>query len=221
MITITNLSKNYGKNKVLQDVNINIPENKISFLMGENGAGKTTFIKCLVQLENYKGQILFDEKEFQDVRDEVLAIYDDAPLYTNLSGIENLDLMNFRKLKKKECYNIALKYLSGDILKRKVSTYSYGQRKKLFIALVEICSPKYLIMDEISNGLDYESMKGLKKSLKEWSKNMTIILTGHQFDFYNNLIDELYIVKDSQITYFENLDLNKENLGDIYDENII
>ena len=165
MITINKLSKSYGTKRILDDVSFEIESNKITFIMGENGTGKTTLIKCLTEMEDYYGDITFDEKRVDVVRNEIFVLFDDCPFYGNLTGINNLQIFSERRKSKEEVKAIGEKYLSCDTLKSKVETYSNGQRKKLGIALIECLKPKYIILDEISNGLDYVSLKQLKKML--------------------------------------------------------
>lgn len=222
MIECKNLSKKYGKNVILKHTNVTIKKNRISFLMGPNGHGKTTFIKCMMDMENYEGKFFFNGKSIDHVRDQILVLWDDCPFYSNISGFKNLLLLSENKKSKKQIKEIANKYLSGEILKEKVKHYSYGQRKILALVLVEILQPKYLIMDEISNGLDYERIRYTQQLIKEWVKHSTILLTGHQFDFYNEIIDDLFILKNQRITLevedFQNSDVKLE---DIYDLEII
>ncbi|MEK4223106.1 ATP-binding cassette domain-containing protein [Bacillus sp. FSL W8-0116] len=212
MIDIINLTKTYRNKTVLDKINVQIPPNKIAFIMGENGAGKTTLLKCLLELEEYSGKILYDGKTIDEVRNDIHVVYDDSPFYLNLNGYKNIELLLTNRIQKEQIREVANAYLSHDILKNKVKKYSYGQRKKLSLIIATLSQPKYLLMDEVSNGLDYDSMQFLKTTLKEWSKNMTIITTGHQFDFYAPIIDELFILKQSKLTKLNNF---KESGGDL------
>ena len=222
MIRVNNLSKKYKNNLLFDNVNIAFENNKISFLLGKNGSGKTSLIKCIFGLEKYDGYISFDDKSVNDVRNKCFVIWDDAPFYTNLTGLQNIEVLSESKYSKHEIKKCALKYLGMDILKRKVKTYSYGQRKKLALIMVDLLKPVYLIMDEISNGLDYESVCELKKQIKIWSIDKTIILTGHQFGFYNDIVDDIFVIKDNTISPcsrdFQN---NDESLEELYDEELL
>ena len=221
MIQCVDLSKCYSNKNIINRSNFEICDNKISFLMGPNGSGKTTLMKCMMEMEDYKGKIIFDGKKINQVRNECLVLWDDCPFYTYLSGLKNLMIFSENKKSKNQITEIACKYLDHELLRDKVKTYSYGQKKKLAISLVEILEPKYLFMDEISNGLDYDMIKILKEYIKKWSETMMIFLTGHQFSFYNNLIDSLFIFKDKQITLLEeNFNDCSELLEEIYDEKI-
>ena len=221
MITISNLSKSYKNNQIFADTNCQLRENKISFLIGPNGAGKTTLVKCVFALESYSGKILFNGKSIEEVRDNCLVIWDDCPFYLNLSGLNNLYILSEDKCKKSEIFEYAKEFLGMDVLKRRVSSYSYGQKKRLALALVEILRPKYLFMDEVSNGLDYETIRFLQERIKTWSKTTTIFLTGHQFDFYQDIIDDLFLIKDNNLHLSQtDFDTHQRKIGEIYDNEI-
>ncbi|MDQ0175964.1 ATP-binding cassette domain-containing protein [Bacillus chungangensis] len=222
MIECKNISKKYGENVIIKNSSFDIQNNKISFLMGPNGHGKTTLIKCMMGMEQFQGDFLFSGEKINSVRKEILVLWDDCPFYTNLTGFKNLMIFSENKKPKKEIKEIASKFLGSDLLKNKVKHYSYGQKKKLALALVEILEPKYLIMDEISNGLDYEMIRYIQKLIKHWAKHTTVLLTGHQFSFYNEIIDDVFIFKSKDISLlvedFQHSDLKLE---DIYDESIV
>ena len=122
MIEISNFSKKYNKKTIINSSSFKINKNKISFFMGSNGSGKTTLIKCIMGLESYSGNILFNDK-----KNNCLVLWDDCPFYTNLSGLKNLILFSEGKKTKKSVIELSLKYLDNDLLNRKVKYYSYGQ----------------------------------------------------------------------------------------------
>lgn len=196
MLTIENLEKKYKENIIFQNVNLAIPKQKITFIAGKNGTGKTTLLKCLLDLESYKGSIKFDNHDIHSVRDDIFVVYDNTPLYENLSGYHNIELLLNKILPKKHMHNVSETLLKPNILKSKVKSYSYGQRKKLSLIIAILAEPKYLFLDEVSNGLDYESLIELKKWLLQYSSMITIIAIGHQFEFYADLIDSLIIMND-------------------------
>lgn len=219
MIDFKKFSKSYKKNLVFKESSFTIPNSKISFFIGPNGSGKTTLIKCMLGLEQYGGEILYDLKNVENVRNKIMVIWDDCPFLENLSGLENLRIFSENIIiNKKEILQKAQKYLDNNILKRKVKTYSYGQKKKLALALLIILDPEIIIMDEISNGLDYDLMQSLKKDILKLSLNHSIILTGHQFGFYEELVDIVYIIKDGEIQIVDNnYKDSKERLEEIYE----
>lgn len=207
MLSVFKLSKKYGNKTILKDVNIVFPDKKINFILGRNGVGKTTLYKCILGLENYDGVIETD--------DRIYCIYDEQPFYLNLSGLDNIELY-------KSMYNIAdisaidNSFLDMELLKKKVKHYSYGQRKKLALLLADIVQPQIILLDEASNGLDYETIKYLKSRLVKWKEDLTVLVTGHQLDFYNTVVDNVYVMKKGDL--IEVGDLSGSSLEDIYEK---
>lgn len=217
IINVINLTKYYGKHLVFDNVSLKINEDRVSYLMGKNGSGKTTFFKCLLNLEGYQGEFEFADKRKADVDNQIFVIFDDCPFYGNLTGYQNIDLFGIKSTK--ACLEmICQKYLPHDLLRRKFKNYSYGERKKLALIIVEILKPAYLFMDEISNGLDFESVKTLQKDIKDLSKTTCVILTGHHFEFYEKIVDDVYVIQDHTITKIPFNRNNNDSLEKIYNE---
>ncbi len=161
-------------------------------------------------------------REYSEVlRGRILAIWDDCPFYQNLSGWKNLRLMAGESWNRDFAVEAAISYLPEETLNRKVKSYSYGQKKKLALALARIRDPEVLIMDEISNGLDYETMTELKKKLRRWSEQKTVLLTGHQFGFYNGLVDDVYRIRDRKLELVrEDFRNTADTLEEVYEKSI-
>lgn len=219
MIDIKGLKKSYGENVVLSNCNETFKTNHVSLILGANGSGKTTFAKCLSGLETYSGSINFDGKNISDANKELLVVWDDCPFYENLSGLDNLYILSDCIMSRKEIENIGCERIGKDLLTKKVKKYSYGQKKKLTLCLVEILKPKYLMMDEISNGLDVDAISDLKKEIKKWSGKMTMILTGHQLGFYEDIVQDVYFLKQGNLKLIcEDYHSGERRLEDIYEE---
>lgn len=216
MIELVNFEKKYQKKRLYAPTSLSIPSNSISFLMGKNGCGKTTLLKCIAGLEDYQGNILFDGQELSKVREHCLVIWDDSPAYANLTGLQNLNIFTEGRSTSKRIKEISEKYLSREVLKRKVKTYSYGQKKKMMLALAELLQPTYLIMDEISNGLDVDMMNELVTYLKTIKDNCTILLTGHQFSFYEKVAEHVFIKKNDNVTYILPEERDSKSLEELY-----
>lgn len=222
MIKFVNFAKYYNNQAILKDVNLEIADNKITFIMGKNGAGKTTLVKCMLGLEDYAGEIQYDLGVSEnEEKKRILAIWDEFPFYDGMTGLNNLYVFSEGMKSQREILEIAQKYLGKEILKRKVKSYSYGQRKKLSLILVEILEPQIVVMDEVSTGLDYETMVYLKKYIRELAKSATIVLMGHQFEFYNDLIEEMVVIKKGSMKTLEKDFQNSgHQLEEIYEEEL-
>ncbi len=221
MINLVQYQKSYGKKVLYVPTDLTIPSNSVSFLMGKNGCGKTTLLKCLAGLEAYEGEILFDGKPLSAVREKCLIIWDDSPCFTNLNGLQNLHLLCEGRKTKNEIRNAAECYLEYPVLKQKVRSYSYGQKKKLMLALADLLNPEYLIMDEISNGLDVDMMDELARHLLEMKSHCTILLTGHQFSFYEKVAEHIFLKRNQKVVYIAPEIRAKKNLEEIYHDKTI
>lgn len=219
MIELIKYEKKY-KSIIYSETNIVFPDNKVNFIMGKNGSGKTTLFKCIAGLEGYSGKIKYDGLTLDKVRNEIYVVWDDTPFYDKLNGFDNIILFSEGKIKRTEIMKYAADYLDENTLKRKVKSYSYGQKKKLSIILLEILKPKYIFMDEISNGLDVDTMKLLENKIKKFQKNSTIILTGHQFSFYQHVADNVFVKKDTELKQIDYDKLKNNSLENIYNEEI-
>ncbi|HBI85154.1 MAG TPA: ABC transporter ATP-binding protein [Ruminococcus sp.] len=216
MIKLVDFQKQYKHTAIYAPTNIVFPSNSISFLMGKNGCGKTTLLKCIGMLEGYSGEILFDGKHLPEVRNQCMIIWDDSPCFHNLSGMQNLMILSDGHYSKKEIRQTADRYLDDSVLKRKVKSYSYGQRKKLMLILADLLKPTYLIMDEISNGLDIDMMDSLASHLKDLKNHCTIILTGHQFAFYEKIAEHIFVKNKTTITEIPPDEYAVQTLEEIY-----
>ena len=216
MISIEKLSVQYGNNVIYRDVNMEIPDKGINFLMGKNGAGKTTLVKCLLDFMRYKGSIIINGHKYSPDKKDVFAVFDDASLYANLTGLQNIMLITGTN--RNDAIENSEILLSKSLLNKKVKTYSYGERKKVLLIIVDILRPRVLLMDEVSNGLDYETMLLLKSRIQVWANNTLMILTGHQFEFYKDIVDRIYVINGQKIKCIEKED--NRTLEEIYEESI-
>mgnify|MGYP002322021156 CR=1 FL=1 len=108
----------------------------------------------------------------------------------------------------------AQRYLSEERLSKRVSTYSLCEGKRLSLIIWNLLEPSLTMMDEVTNGLDYESLNILKEDLIRSKNEKIILLTGHQFEFYEEIIDDLYVIKNKKI-----LKVDKGGLKKIYESN--
>lgn len=220
MVSVRELSKHYASNVVLNNINISLSDKSIHFLMGKNGSGKTTFIKCLLNLEEFSGSIMYDGKALNNIRSSVFAIFDDIPLYSNLTGFQNIRLM----VDSDEKFDITriTQYglLSHKKLKERVKHYSLGEKKKLSLLAAMLINAQILVVDEISNGLDIESLETLKECLRELSKSSLILATGHHFEFYEQIIDDLLVLHNGTIIQITDFQKGGVTLHEVYKQYI-
>lgn len=220
MIELKQFEKNYKNNLLYSSTNLIFPNHAISFIMGSNGCGKTTLLKCIAGLEDCKGTILFDGKTLDEVRSRCFVIWDDTPCFSNLTGIQNIKILSEVK-SNSEIAKAAAKYLDYSVLKQKVKSYSYGQKKKLMLAVADLLQPDYLIMDEISNGLDVDMMDELAEHLNKMKAHTTILLTGHQFAFYEKVAEHVFVKRGNSLFYVSPDMRASRTLEEIYHDQTI
>ena len=217
-IEIENISFQHQKNKsILQDVSCIVPENKISVLIGSNGAGKSTFIKlCAGILEPTTGIVKIDDHHLRDYakkhkakRIAYLSQNQCIPEGVSVYDFVKLGRFCHRKLFKK---NIADKTIiqealaSVDMLAYKnkfVSQLSGGQQQRVRIALLLAQQAKYLLLDEPMTGLDLKQQLEIIALLQQLrdKHDKTIIVVLHDLNHVNMLADCIYALKDGQISY--------------------
>lgn len=209
MIKITNLTKIYKDNIILLDTNITLEDKKTYFVLGKNGLGKTTLIKCLLGLETYGGNITY----IPEKRKTVFPVFDDMPMYPMLNGYDNIRLLTGLTYTVNQINK--LQGLNAKVLKKKVGYYSLGEKKKLLMLSAMLKKPKYLILDEISNGLDIETTEWMVESINQLKRECLIVATGHDFEFYNKILDEIIVLNENKLIKVEH---NGESLYDVYNQ---
>lgn len=204
MLKVENLTKKYEKKVILKDVNLNILAPGIYYLIGENGSGKTTFFKCLLGLEKFYGEIYFSDHK------TIFCLYDDLPLYQNLTGYENVALLTEKRFLKKRILEVASELFGNteQFYHTKVRNYSLGQKKLVGLLLIKLLNPNYLILDEVTNGLDLKKKKLLKSLLLEFKKTSIVILSGHEIHFYKDIADYYFLLENEQIMSIDSERIN-------------
>ncbi len=209
MLSVSGMSKSYGSTVVLTDVDASVPAHGTTFLMGPNGAGKTTFIRCLLGLESHSGDVRWNGVPFMGASDLVFPVFEDTPFYRKLTGLQNLRLLAPVSL------GGSRQYLSRDVLRRKVGTYSHGQRMRLALTAALNSGAALVILDEPTNGLDVETARRLRADMVELGQETAFLVTGHHLDFYDGLVDHLLVLKEGKILTSASDNEQSDGRGDL------
>lgn len=197
-IQVNHLYKAFGKQQVLEDVNMTILPGKSLGVVGNNGSGKTVLMKCICGfLKPDSGSIFVQGKQIGRERDfpENIGVIIETPGFIpNLTGYQNLKILaSLRgKIGKREIYETLERVGLNPKMKKPVSKYSLGMRQRLGIAQAIMENPEVLILDEPFNGLDkagVEHMRTLILELKHQGKS--ILLASHNALDIEALCDEV------------------------------
>ena len=196
------LTKHYKNVKALDNININIKRGKIYGLVGKNGAGKTTLMRIIAGLTlPSSGTIeLFGcDKSLEEKRKLIGSMIEVPAFYSYMSARENLEAIRIgHGIPDKNVVDSMLKKVKlEDTGKKKVSNFSMGMKQRLGIAMTLLNSPKFLILDEPTNGLDPVSVVELRNLLIELAKDsmMTIMISSHALEQLYHLASD-YIFMD-------------------------
>jgi ATP-binding cassette subfamily F protein 3 len=200
VIEAEDVTKSYGDKVILKDISLLVERgSKIAFV-GQNGQGKSTFIKAIVDEFEYKGQIKLghnvqvgyfaqNQAEYLDGEITLLETMENAATDTNRSKVRDM-LGSF--------------LFRGDDVDKKVKVLSGGERNRLALCKLLLQPINVLVMDEPTNHLDIKSKNVLKSALQKYEG--TLLLVSHDRDFLQGMSNIVYEFKDQKI---------KEYLGDI------
>ncbi len=223
-INLRNVSVFYGKNRVLNNISLNIPENSITVIIGPSGCGKTTLLKCFnrlldeVEEARVTGEILLDGKNIHDPDVDVtqirkkmgllsqkpqvlpMSIYDNVAFGPRLHGLRG----------KNELDRLVEKYLrlSGlweeikDRLDEPASRLSIGQQQRLCLARGLAVEPEILLCDEPTSALDPQSSRNVEAQLLRLKNSYTIVLVTHILRQARRLADYVAFLYEGELIEF-------------------
>ncbi len=210
VVIVKNLVKKFGDNTALNDISLDIEDNKIVGLIGPDGAGKTTFIRSLLGLLlPTSGTISILGLNPSENVDELHKVIGYMPqkfgLYEDLTVIENLnlyaDLKNVVGQDRVESFKMLLDFTSLEPFKdRLAGNLSGGMKQKLGLACALLGKPKFLLLDEPGVGVDPISRRELMKMVRNLSADMTILWSTSYLDEAENF-DEVILFNEGKLIY--------------------
>lgn len=203
VIETKNLTKRYGTQKSVADLNIHVRKGRIYGLLGRNGAGKTTTMKMLLGLTRpTAGEVLIWGKPLRGNGRTILprigSLIEAPGFYPNLTATENLSLFaKLRGVPNPHAIKDALDLVSLPYEDKKLfSQYSLGMKQRLAIALVVLHDPELLILDEPINGLDPIGIAEVRLFIRRLcdEKEKTILISSHILSEISLLADDIGII---------------------------
>ena len=203
-----NITKKYGNQVAVNNVNMTIKKGEIYGFIGQNGAGKTTLIRLITGLIHKSGgeiELLgaSGENELNKARTKVGSLIETPSFYTNMTARENLEVSRLvRDIPGKKCIDEVLELVGlKDVEKKKVKNFSLGMRQRLGIANAIMGNPKLLILDEPINGLDPMGIVEIRELLKKINKekDMTILISSHILSELSELATTYGIISNGKL----------------------
>ena len=218
VIEIKNLTKVYGKNRGIQDINISVKEGEIYGFIGPNGAGKSTTIKTLLNfIYPTSGEALIfgmdSVKESEKIKEYIGYVSSEVRYYDDVKVKDIIKYaQSFYPKSNKEYVDRICNELELD-MNKKMGELSLGNKKKVAIAQSLINNPKLLILDEPTNGLDPLMQKKLFNILiEEKEKGNTVFLSSHNLVEVQNLCDRVCVIKEGKIVDIIEIEKSKTEL---------
>jgi ABC-2 type transport system ATP-binding protein len=205
LVTITGLSKKFGTNTAVDNLNLDLEKGLCTALLGPNGAGKTTTLSMLAGImKQTTGKITFSGAVGNDFRKYIGYLPQYPVFYGWMTGKEYLQYVGqLADLSKQEAGTKADELLElvgiAEAKKRKINGYSGGMKQRLGIAQALINDPQLLILDEPVSALDPIGRREVLTLMKRLKEKTTILFSTHVLHDAEEICDYIYIIKDGQL----------------------
>jgi Cu-processing system ATP-binding protein len=220
MIIATNVTKQYGKLKALDNVSVTCNRGQSISLIGPNGSGKTTFIKCLLgMVVPDSGFITFNKQNIAldwKYRQHIGYMPQTGRYPDNMTIDQLMKMMKdirkpFHPVIDDELFEL---FELGRISNKRMSSLSGGTRQKVSASLAFIFQPQILILDEPTAGLDPVATEILKEKIrKEKEKGKLILITSHILSDLDDIITEVIYLQDGALVFHKSLENLKKDTG--------
>lgn len=206
VIEVNHLSKSYGQNEVLKDIDFHVNKGEVVCIIGSSGSGKSTLLRCINLLEKptggeiiYNGEnILNDNHDICQYRTKLGMVFQQFNLFNNHNVLSNCTVGQIDVLKKnkKEAEETALKYLKvvgmDEYINAKPKQLSGGQKQRVAIARALSMEPDVMLFDEPTSALDPEMVGEVLKVMKELAESgLTMLVVTHEMGFAREVSDRV------------------------------
>ena len=214
VLKATGITKKYGAAKALDKVSIEIKRGMIYGLIGENGAGKSTFMRTIMGLISIdEGSIeLFGTTDLQAARRRMCQSIETPALYPELTARDNLRIQAANGgVSDREIEDLLKMMRLENTGKKKAKNFSLGMRQRLAIANALITNPEFLILDEPTNGMDPAGMAEMREIIQRLVKErgITVLLSSHLLDELSQIATHYGILHEGHLIK----ELSKEELA--------
>ena len=214
IIKVEHLSKKFGENGVLKDINYEIKQGEVVVIIGPSGSGKSTFLRCMNLLETpTSGQILFEGQDITDSKNDIFKmrekmgmVFQNFNLFPNMSVLDNITLspVKVKKENKQAAETYAKELLQTVGLPDKANAYpqslSGGQQQRIAIARALAMKPDVMLFDEPTSALDPEMVGEVLGVMQRLAKEgMTMVIVTHEMGFAKEVGDKIVFMDGGYI----------------------
>jgi polar amino acid transport system ATP-binding protein len=214
IIQVKDLSKSFGQNVVLSDIDIEINRQEVVVVVGPSGSGKSTFLRCLNLLEKpERGEITIDGRSLLDkhtrieeIRAEVGMVFQQFNLFPHMSVMDNIMLspMKVRKRSPEQARKKGMELLGKVGLANKADSFpsslSGGQAQRVAIARALAMEPKIMLFDEPTSALDPEMIGEVLAVMKDLAREgMTMVVVTHEMGFAREVGNRIVFMEQGRI----------------------
>ena len=212
VIETRDLVRDFGKNRVVNHVNINVNPGEIVGLLGPNGAGKTTTFYMVVGLiEATSGEVFLGEQNltrmpmYRRARCGIGYLPQEASVFRKMTVEQNIraiaETVPFSKAEREACVERHLEELGlTGLARQKAYTLSGGERRRLEISRALVTEPKFLLMDEPFSGVDPISVSEVQKIIVELAeRNIGVLITDHNVRETLSIVDRAYLLHEGEV----------------------
>ena len=217
MIKVEKLSKSFGNNTVLKEIDLTVAEGEVIAIIGPSGSGKSTLLRCLNLLEKPNDGTItiaditlnakrYNHKEEIALRHRSAMVFQSYNLFKNKTALENIILSPLvaQKINKKEAEELGMSLLKQVGLLPQAHQYpvtlSGGQQQRVAIARALAVKPKVLLFDEPTSALDPERVNEVLQVIQQLAKQkITMVIVTHEMEFAKNVADRVIFMANGGI----------------------
>lgn len=212
IITIKDLKKEFGKNKVLRGIDFALDPGETVVVLGPSGSGKSTFLRCINRMEEptageiYFKDTLITDKNIQKMRQKIGMVFQHFNLIANLNVMDNLIMapVTLKLMSEEKAEQKAKDLLKHIGLSNKAEAYpaslSGGQKQRIAIIRAMMMDPEVLLFDEPTSALDPEAIGDVLSLIREVDKlGMTIMIVTHEMGFAREIASRIVFIDEGKI----------------------
>lgn len=214
VLTIRNLTKQYGDLTVLRDINLTVQEGEVIVVVGPSGCGKSTLLRCINALEEIQGgeislhgePVSKSSRNLAEIRQKIGMVFQSYELFPHLNVLDNILLApsKVQKRSRKEAGEEAAALLTRVGLEDKAESFprqlSGGQKQRVAIVRALIMHPEIMLFDEVTAALDPEMVREVLDVLLELAEQgRTMLIVTHEMQFARAVADRVVFLDEGKI----------------------